>query len=375
MKVEIQDNEALRAVSPGALAAYAKAAGWAKVKSYRGNSDVYAAERLPDIVLPRIQELGDYASVVARLIEIFAKVAERDELALYYDLVNANRDVVRVRAGGSDDGSLMVNDGVDLIDGARDMLLAAACSLREPQALYRAGANREAADLLSKVRMGQTEQGSFVVALVISIPPPIPMLFEDSEDYDPPIERWMTRRLIQSLDAARSATESTLSGDGAAFTRVVDKGVSANLCEALDRMISPFPTLDVGVTWALTRPMKSARKIVGFANSDAQILREAARSFREREPQPDISLTGPIHRLSRAEWESDGVVTMRAFIGGQSKSVKVYAKRTDYERLTDAHRQRLPVVMRGDLEQYGQRISLRNARIISVITNEIEGGK
>lgn len=375
MKVDIRDRDALRAISPDALSAYARAAGWSKTdERYGAHSDIYAAEGLPEIILPRTQRLGDYASVVAQLIEIFSKVAELDELALYRDLVNANRDVVRVRAGGSDDGSLMVNDGVDLIDGARDMLLAAACSLREPQALYRAGANREAADLLSRVRMAQTEQGSFVVALVISIPPPIPTLFEDSEDYDPPIERWMTRRLIQALDAARSATESTISGDGEAFERVVDKGVSANLCEALDRMISPFPTLDVGVTWALTRPMKSARKIVGFANADAPILREAARSFREREPQPDISLTGQIHRLRREEWESDGVVTMRAFIGGQSKSVKVYAKRTDYERLTEVHRQRLPVVMRGDLEQYGQRLSLRNARIISVITSEGEAG-
>ena len=279
MKVRIQDRDALRAISPVALSAYARVAGWSRTgEKYRTYSDVYAAEGLPEIILPGTQSLGDYASVVARLIEIFAKVAERDELAIYYDLVNANRDVVRVRAGGSDDGSLTVNDGVDLVNGARDMLLAAACSLREPQTLYRAGANREAADLLSRVRLGQTEQGSSVVALVISMP---------SDDYDLPIERRMTRRLIESLDAARSAAERAVAGDGTAFARVVDKGVSANLCEALDRMISPFPTLDVGVTWARTRPMKPAEKIVGFAKADAASLREAARSFRGREPQLD----------------------------------------------------------------------------------------
>ena len=368
MKVDIRDRDALRAISPDALSAYARAAGWSKTdERYGAHSDIYAAEGLPEIILPRTQRLGDYASVVAQLIEIFTKVTERDELALYRDLVNANRDVVRVRAGGSDDGSLTVNDGVDLIDGARDMLLAVACSLREPQALYRAGANKEATDLLSRVRLGQTEQGSFVVALVISIPPPIPTLFGDSEEFDAPIERRMTKRLIEALDAARSATESTVARDGEAFSRVVDKGVSANLCEALYRMISPFPTLDVDMTWARTRPMKSAGKIVEFSNPDAPILREAARSFREREPQPDMYLTGPIHRLHREEWESDGVVTMRAPIDGQWKSVKVYAKRTDYERLTEAHRQKSTVVMRGDLEQqHGQILALRNARIISV---------
>ena len=279
MKVDIRDRDALRAISPDALSAYARAAGWSKTdERYGAHSDVYAAEGLPEIIVPRTQRLGDYASVVAQLIEIFSKVARRDEFALYHDLVNANCDVVRVRAGGHDDGSLTVNDGVALVVGARDMLLAAACSLRAPQARYRAGADREAADLLSRVRLGQTEQGSFVVALMISIP---------SEDYDPPIERRMTRRLIYSLDAARSAAESAVAGDGEAFARVIDKGVSANLCEALDRMISPFPTLDVGVTWAPTRPMKPAEKIVRFVNSDASILRGAARSLREREPYLD----------------------------------------------------------------------------------------
>lgn len=370
MKVDIRDRDALRAISPDALSAYARAAGWSKTNERYGDySDVYAAEGLPEIILPRTQLLGDYASVVAQLIEIFTKVTERDELALYRDLMNANRDVVRVRAGGSDDGSLTVNDGVDLIDGARDMLLAAACSLREPQALYRAGANREAADLLSRVRLGQTEQGSFVVALVISIPP---TLFGDSEDYDAPIERRMTKRLIESLAAARSATESTVAGNRDAFAKVVDKGVSANLCEALARMIKPFPTLDVGITWARTRPIKSVGKIVGFANSDASILREAARSLRGREPQFDIYLIGPVHRLRRDEWESDGVVTIRAVIDGYWKSVKVYAKRADYDRLTEAHMRKEHIVMRGDLERYRQRWVLLNARIVSVVPNEDE---
>ena len=373
MRVDIRDHDALQAVSPEGLAAYARAAGWARVESYGAHSDVYAAERLPEIILPRTQLLGDYAGVVARLIEIFAEVAERDELSLYRDLVTANRDVVRIRAGGIGDGNLSVNSGVDLIGGSRDMLLAAACSLREPQPLYRAGANKEANDLLNRVLLGQTEQGSFVVALLIPIvPPPLPGLLPDADDHDAPIERQMTIRLIKALAAARKATESTVAGDGGAFVDAVEKGLSANLCEALDRLISPFPRLDVSVTWARTRPRKSAGRIVRFANADAPILREAARSLRDREPQLDVCLVGPVHRLRRDEWDEAGVVTMRAIVDRQWRSVRVYAKRTDYDRLTEAHKKKAHVAVTGDLERYGHRLAMRNARITSIIPNEDE---
>lgn len=93
---------------------------------------------------------------MALLIETFAAVADQGELTVYRSLVTADRDVVRVRAAGSDDGSVGANAGVDLISGARDMLLAAACSLGGPQRpVYRAGAHREAAELLKQVRVGR----------------------------------------------------------------------------------------------------------------------------------------------------------------------------------------------------------------------------
>ncbi len=49
-------------------------------------------------------------------------------------------------------GSVALEDGVNLVGGTRDLVLSAACSLREPQPVYRAGANREAADLLKQMR-------------------------------------------------------------------------------------------------------------------------------------------------------------------------------------------------------------------------------
>ena len=142
MQVSICNRDSLLAISPAALAAYAGDAGWNREASYRVHSDVYAGRALPEIIIPRTEHLGDYATVVSTLIEAFAEVAGQDEMSVQRCLATADRDVVRVRAAESDDGSVTLNDGVDLIGGARGLLLLAACSLREPQPVYRAGANR-----------------------------------------------------------------------------------------------------------------------------------------------------------------------------------------------------------------------------------------
>ena len=377
MRVDIRDTDALKAVSPDALAAYARSSGWERVDSYGAHSDVYAAERLPELILPRVQRLGDYPNVVRRLIEIFAKVADQDELSLYNDLVTANRDVVRVRVGESDDGSLNVNSGVALVGGSHDMLLAVACSLRQPLPVYRIGANSEATELLSQLRLAQTEHGSFVLALWTPvIPPPIPELFPECAEAtaDQPIERRLTNRLIEALGATRKATEHVVEGVKGAFAQAVEEGVSANLCEAIAKLITPFPTLDVSVTWARTRPARSARDVIRFSKADAAILFEAARLFRLREPQPDVRLFGFVRRLGRDETESGGAIALSTSFEGRQVSVAVTLARSDYETAIQAHRDRAPVGIQGDLERFGQRWRLLNPHLTEVIRNTHNGG-
>ena len=375
MKVSIQDKKALLAVSPAALFAYARTAGWAKVESYGKHSDVFMGEGLPEIILPRTSSLGDYARVVSMIIEIFAEVADIDEIALYRDLATADRDMVRVRAIHDDDSdTVAVSEGIDLMSGASEMILAAACSLQGPQPLYRTGANKEARDYLNRVRLGQTEQGSFAITLLSPvISPPIQQtLFPESEYVYDPIERQVTMRLVDALAATREATEKTIIGDAAAFSEAVSSGVSANLCEALVKLIEPFSILDINLVWARTHPMSTARNVIRFASHDVPILREAARSFRDREPRFDTYLFGVVQRLKRYEMDTEGTIALRASIDGQNQAVVADLRQSDYERAIQAHKTKSPLVMEGDLERIGQRWKLLNARIADVILSEDE---
>ena len=375
MTTNLRDPRVLYAVSPLALSAYARSIGWSKTEEYGNYSDVYEGHQLPEIIVPRTQRLGDYAQVVARLLSIFARVAELEEAQLYNDLVVADRDVTRVRASNGDStGTIDLVHGVTLVNGARDILLAAACSLQDPKAVYRVGANREANEFLHRARLGQTETGSFVLTILSPVVPPQvqPPLLTDMEFNDEPVERKITRRLAQALSATRMATSRTMSGDTTAFSEAVSEGTSANFCEALVQIIEPFPSVDVSTTWSRTRPLHSARDVVQFAGDDALILREAARAFRSREPRLDERLFGFVQRLKRDESETDGTVTLRASVDGKIQSVTVVLSESDYNLAIQAHRDRSPVILEGDLERFGQRWRLSNPRIAEIIVDSQE---
>ena len=373
MKVSITDRDALMAVSPTALAAYARAAGWEIAEPYGDYSHVYTSNDQPEIVIPQTGRIADYAQVVQSLIGMFSTAADLDQLAIYRQLTTADRDVVRVRAAGSVDDHVSVNAGVDLVTGARDMVLAAACSTENQRAVYRPGANRTASKFVNDMRLGHTEEGSFVVTLLGPVVPPFveppldPGLDVPAKE---PMARQMTLRVAEALSATRDATEKTNAGDTDAFTGAVVLGASANLCDALVLLIEPFQELDVSVSWALTRPQM--RRLVRFARSDTPVLQEASRTFRLREPRPDERVFGFVQRLKRDADEPDGMVTLRARIDGDERSVTAVLRQADYRTAIRAHDERAMVIAEGDLELVGQRWQLLNPRIVDTVNSAVD---
>lgn len=79
----ILDASAMEAISPAALAAYARRLGWRKMEPYGDTSDVYVHDAKPEILIPRTQRLADYARVVAALIEAFADETGHDVLSVH----------------------------------------------------------------------------------------------------------------------------------------------------------------------------------------------------------------------------------------------------------------------------------------------------
>jgi uncharacterized protein YejL (UPF0352 family) len=180
---------------------------------------------------------------------------------------------------------------------------------------------------------------------------------------DEPLERMVTRRLIVALEASRTAVEMALSGEANAFDNAVTSGVSANLCEAVAGLIEQSNGLDVSVTWALTRPAPEAHRKVVFSQNDAEILKEAARTFRLRQPKPDVTLYGTVHQLKRDQDEIEAVVTLKAIVEDKVQSVRAVLDQANYSAAVQAHGAQKQIIVTGDLERVGQRWQLTSASL------------
>ncbi|WP_143710440.1 hypothetical protein [Tabrizicola sp. TH137] len=371
MRSLIVDEDAIAAVSPAAIAAFARSLGWEVQGRYRDFADIYSNKDMgAETLIPKSSRIVDYVSIVSTLLEVFSEQMGRDQEEVYHRLIDAENDVFRVRAiDAYDDGSIGVEAGISMIEQAKEALLAAACSISSPQPVYRAGANKEAMDFLKTVRLGQTRQGSYVVNLLSKVPPTLQhtLVEEWAPLADEPIERRVSRRLVDGLAALRGAAEEVGSGRGLeTFEASVANGVSANLCEALARMIGSVNRIELSLEWAFTRPVPKKISRFNFGDDDAAIFREAARKLREKRPRPSVTLYGVVNKLARKQEDYDGTVSLKADIDGQLQSVTASLDQANYEAAVMAHRSKFPVVVNGDLERIGSRWHLTNANVKAI---------
>ena len=375
MKAHILDATALRSVTPGDLAAYAQNAGWAKADPYGDAADVWQGEGLPEILLPRTDVLGDYPSVVSRLIGIFSEESGKDEIATLKDLLEADHDVIRVRAmAEATNGSVGLNVGVEMVSHARDMVLAAACAtVGPPQRVFRARANKKAAAFMEGVRLGQTEHGSFVLSLMAPVAPTTARLLDGSRLWfkQEPLSRRVILRLVEALQASRRAAERWDSGlRHQELEAAVFSGVSANLCDAVVGLIESTNRFEVSVAWATNRGARLPPELIEFSEVDRRPLRAVAKVLRTSGPRPETPFVATVHKLTRDQRALEGVAVFKTELHGRIYSVQAVLDEKSYRLAIRAHEAGSRVIVDGDLEKIGRGWRVKNANARELPDNE-----
>jgi hypothetical protein len=277
------DRQAICALSPRAVVGYLRDNGWEKRRDFGENAAVFGSTVdgiAHELLVPVASQARDFRAVMEVLIEDLVKIEDRSPHDLLSDLTMAAFDVIRIRSPDADSiGSVQLRAGVELYEGARELMLSAAnaAASDRPRAVWAGRRPEQVNDYLASIRLAQSQRGSFVISL-LSPWDFVPSVDRDQGDLDfvEPFGRRVATALAKALDAAGKALRaSATEGVRKPFTAAVQAGVSSNLCQALAQIARDGDGADISIRWSLTKPAQG-RPMLRLAREDAQSFTEAA---------------------------------------------------------------------------------------------------
>jgi hypothetical protein len=343
-------------IDPHDARAYATASGWTRVPGVNGKLAVYshAKSDLDQLLIPLDTALSDYSKLMAEVVLNLAEDEGRPATEVLNDLLLPPSDVLRFRLDESaaQSGAIPLEQGLDLLQGARKALLAAACSVVQPQKFHPRLSRTEAEQLLQACRLGQTERGSFTAVIACPLdavgppmlqPKPMPP-FEGQSDVPDPFARRTTNLLMESV--ARVVKE--INGDRVEALLELQSTLpplSANLCEAL-LMMQPRgdrSRLTISATWARTLPPPPDRfppSVVHLRRNDFPIIERLAEALRPARESTTSYFVGLVDALFGTPDEANrvsGDVQLLLLNQEGSQKARVNLNADDYHVAWEAH--------------------------------------
>jgi hypothetical protein len=116
-------------------------------------------------------QLPDYALRMGDLLAVLEAVEERSQLQIYTELLTVTADVIRIRIDDPElaDGSLPIEQHVQIAHKARDLMLASACAATERRPVWHKRKPAQAIYHVRRIRIGQSGRGSYVISVISEI--------------------------------------------------------------------------------------------------------------------------------------------------------------------------------------------------------------
>jgi hypothetical protein len=366
--------------SLAATVAYLRSSGWRHLERASDNWAIYAktvADQTRSLKVPTQTAAPDYPQAVQRLLEELAELEERSPVAVLAALHATAVDVVRIGLAGTAtrDGRIGLEAGARAYEAARNLVLAAACSVKDPRPVYTKRKPDEAMQFLRHARFGQPEFGSYVLTIESPVPPPLQGQLFDQDVWPVPFERQVTEKMAKGAAAAlRAARESVVAGSVEPFRARVAEGVSANLCDALVDLLAAAEaeTLTIAFQFAATLPTKlTAMQQTVFDQQYLDVFKQAGTTLRESAQWNGAQLVGPVtHLHSDNPVSSGGSATIQAKVDDRVCPVRFALAPADYDKAILAHKDFKQLRLVADVERYRGRYVGLAPRDVQVVADQ-----
>ncbi|MFC5662949.1 hypothetical protein ACFP3U_08115 [Kitasatospora misakiensis] len=353
------------------LRAYMKHTGWSSQPPGTGGAIWIKGEA--KIGVPAVSKNDP---VIARgILERLAQ-HERISVAALAPKIRYHRmDVTLLRAANDHriTDTIPFEAAATVIGSARKLLRAAGTTAWHERGDIAGNYARRGDEVLKRARMDHTQEGSFIIPVLVPLPDP-PAVSEgqmplpDMELYTAapePFERRVTRTFAQSIMAVKEIIvdpEGTPSvGD---LHTVVERGVSREFCSALAQILAEpaIGEFETTFDWAESLPgpatMPDSISIDGDAHRK---IEEAAAMLKRTRIDARSSFSGNIIELRRLTKDPFGYVTISTVRRGRLSEIRVRLPFAHYQEAVSWHQTQRAVIVEGEvLVGIGRRLMVDN---------------
>lgn len=376
MNVQIRDAAALRQITVPMLRAYLESNGWRRQEIWRGRIAVWSGDRdgnRREILAPLRESSDAYAVRMSEALATLSETEERPQLDVYYSLLAAGADAIRLSSlNGAGKSEWSLDDEVAVLENARKLMLAAARSAERPGAPVHRG---RASAVVAEYAGGVIPISGYGGGRGLTLYSRTPASYADSQSdfgdaMSPPFARQVTLALNSGLREAADAAAAAQAGESApsSFARAARAGASANLCEAVAALAKSERGIRVSVSWAAARPSKEPEGEFSFHESLADALDGGAKWMRSVNPFTDAHVTGEVvHLYRKRKKKFDGQAVLIYEFDDRPISLRVKFDEADHDEVIRAFDDNLEVSLYGDVHLEGRRHVLKNPRGFSIL--------
>ncbi len=370
---DLIDHQEATSITALNLNAYLRRTGW----EYQGKRGSYAEiftltteERKATVAVPAFELLDDHAERVADAVEIISRAEARRAATVYRDLMKADNDRVRINStNGARHVPLTIGNSVGILEAGYDLMsysarAAEAAKARRIRAAFRGGISAQVSSYLNSL----TFSPDFLQGYHLTMYSPVSVELDHCQeptDNSPeiPFAREATQTLAQALTATAEALSASVRDQSHEhFKGTTDRGVSANLCDALARLAQGGQGISIDINWSLLRGSSPPPQSVAITYQHADILRSAADTLRTSEPSLDELVFCHVIRLERGPEDFDGRATLLAIRDGKAVKMSALFNSGDYTTVIEAFSSQQPLSLIGDIHQTPGGLELRNPR-------------
>jgi hypothetical protein len=313
------------------------------------------------VIVPKNLKSSDYGFAVGKVLRTLSQMERRNESEILRNIISPNVDVMKFRflGAGVDGTSLPLSYAMNAVTTIRDALIFSACSEFNQRPSF-GRQLKGAVDVIDKTRFGQTQQGSFVIAVEMALEMPV-VVKQNAQQASlttvSPIQRRVISRILKGVDKARKVA---LSNEQVDADNDFKSGLNTNLAEALAALQSNDHDLSVELSAQWDKSIAVAQDVptapIVLESRTFESLISIGHILRGSVTSRSVSFSGRVVSLSRDdsendEFEADHTITIKTDGDDLPKNIKVILSPEDYLKACDWHKEKKAILISGTLEK------------------------